>query len=275
MATYAIGDIQGCYAPFMELLDKIGYHPERDELWLVGDLVNRGPDSLAVLRWVKARNDRVKVVLGNHDLHLLAVAAGHARQHRSDTLADVLGAPDSGVLLDWLRRQPLLHVDGENAMVHAGLLPGWSVNQAQALAREVEQQLQGDDYHAFLAQLYGNQPARWDDALQGMERWRLIINAMTRMRFVHQDGSLELTSKGEMTSAPAGCVPWFEHPAAQWLDHTLVFGHWSALGLLLRERLIALDSGCLWGNALSAVRLEDRAVFQVSCAAQADLARAL
>ncbi len=273
MATYAIGDIQGCYAPFMELLDKIGYQPEHDELWLVGDLVNRGPDSLAVLRWVKARSDRVKVVLGNHDLHLLAVAAGHARQHRSDTLAAVLAAPDSNALLDWLRSQPLFHAAGEYVMVHAGLLPGWSIEQAGELAREVEQQLQGADYHAFLAQLYGNQPSSWDTTLQGMERWRLIINAMTRMRFVHQDGSLELTSKGETTSAPPGCVPWFEHPAAQWADHTVVFGHWSALGLLLRERLIALDSGCLWGNALSAVRLEDRAVFQVPCVAQADLAR--
>lgn len=269
MATYAIGDIQGCYAQFLQLLDRIDYRPERDRLWLVGDLVNRGPDSLAVLRWVRSQGERVTTVLGNHDLHLLAVAAGHARLHPSDTLAAVLAAPDSADLLAWLRRQPLLHVEQEYVLVHAGLLPAWPVSLAQQLAAEVGAVLQGDGYADFLAVMYGNQPVAWDSALQGDARLRLVVNAMTRMRFVHADGSLELESKGETTSAPPGCVPWFNYPQPQWAGHTVVFGHWSALGLLLEPHVIALDSGCLWGRALTAVRLEDRAVFQVSCAAEA------
>jgi bis(5'-nucleosyl)-tetraphosphatase (symmetrical) len=265
MSTYAIGDVQGCAGALHRLLDAFGFDRSHDRLWLVGDLVNRGPDSLATLRLVKSLGDAAVTVLGNHDFHLLAVAAGCAKTHRSDTLDAVLDASDREELLAWLRQQPLLHVHGEWAMVHAGLLPQWNIAKAQALAREVESALRGDDWRSFLAQLYGDTPASWSESLRGADRLRVIVNAMARMRFCTAEGRIELHTKGETAKAPPGFFPWFDAPGRASRDHTLICGHWSAMGLNLRPDLLALDSGCVWGGSLSAVRLEDRKLFQVPC----------
>jgi len=265
MSTYAIGDVQGCATPLRQLLQTFGFDRARDRLWFVGDLVNRGPDSLATLRLVKDLGDAAVTVLGNHDFHLLAVAAGHAKKHRSDTLDQVLAAPDCGELLDWLRRRPLLHVEDHRALVHAGLLPQWSVATARVLAQEVETALRGADWRDFLATLYGDTPDAWSEDLRGANRLRVIVNAMARMRFCTAAGTIELRTKGETADAPPGYFPWFDAPGRASRDHTLVCGHWSTLGLLLRPGLLALDSGCVWGGSLSAVRLEDRTLFQVPC----------
>ena len=235
----------------------------------MGDLVNRGPESLACLRFVKSLGERAVTVLGNHDLHLVSLAAGiHQTKHR-DTLDEVLGAPDRDELMAWLRVQPLMHVEGGFAMVHAGLLPSWSVPQARALAAEVEAELRGPEHRAVLAGMYGDRPDRWGDGLHGIERWRLVINAMTRLRVCAADGSMALHYKGEPGDAPGELVPWFDMPARRSRDHAIVCGHWSALGLRIRPDLLALDSGCVWGRALSAVRLEDRRLFSVACPAGA------
>lgn len=265
MARYAIGDIQGCYREFRQLLDLIRFDPAADRLWLVGDLVNRGPQSLEVLRFVRELGAAAVTVLGNHDLHLLMLAAGCSRQRPDDTLAPILAAPERDELLHWLRQQPMLHVENEHVMVHAGLLPQWTVAQAALLAGEVETALRAPDHREFLAHLWGSEPAAWDDHLTGWPRLRVIVNAMTRMRFCTADGVMEFHSKGETASAPAGHLPWFEAPGRRSADHILVTGHWSALGLKLTENLLALDTGCVWGRELSAVRLEDRALFQVPC----------
>jgi len=265
MATYAIGDLQGCYNPLRELLEEIGFNAARDRLWFVGDLVNRGPDSLATLRLVKGLGGAAVTVLGNHDFHLLAVAAGHAQKHRSDTLDQVLAAPDREELLAWLRQRPLLHVEGAWAMVHAGLLPQWSMATAQMLAQEVETELRGANWQEFLAELYGNRPDTWSESLRGAERLRVVVNAMARMRFCTADGRIEFRTKGETAKAPPGFFPWFDAPGRASRDHRLICGHWSTLGLKLRPDLLALDSGCVWGGSLSAVRLEDRKLFQVPC----------
>ncbi len=266
MPTYAIGDIQGCDVALGRMLDAIAFDPSRDRLWLVGDLVNRGPSSLAVLRRVMALGTAAVTVLGNHDLHLLAVAEGFRKPHRSDTLDDVLAASDRPEIIDWLRHRNLMHAEGEYAMVHAGLLPGWTIPQAIALAHEVESALRGPDLHAFLSRLYCNEPARWDDALTGAERLRVVVNAMTRMRVCSSDGTMEFSFKGSPEQAPKDYLPWFAVPGRASRDHTVICGHWSALGLRQEKRLLALDSGCLWGGTLSAVRLEDRRLFQVPCA---------
>ena len=265
MATYAIGDVQGCLDALAQLLEAFGFDRKRDRLWFVGDLVNRGPDSLGTLRLVKDLGDGAVTVLGNHDFHLLAVAAGKAKQHRSDTLAQVLAAPDREELLTWLRHRPLLHVEDGWAMVHAGLLPQWSIPAALQLAREVEAALRGTAWKEFLAELYGDTPDRWSDNLRGADRLRVIVNAMARMRFCSADGAIELRTKGETANAPPGYFPWFDAPGTVSREHTLICGHWSTLGLKLRADLLALDSGCVWGGSLSAVRLEDRKLFQVSC----------
>jgi bis(5'-nucleosyl)-tetraphosphatase (symmetrical) len=265
MATYAIGDIQGCYVEFQQLLEQICFDPAKDRLWLVGDLVNRGPDSLQVLRFVKSLGDKAITVLGNHDLHLLAVAEGTAELHRTDTLDEVLGAPDRDELLAWLRQQRLLHAEGSYVLVHAGLLPQWSVKQAASLAREVENALRSDHYAAFLAHMYGNSPHNWDNDLDGYKRLRVITNAFTRMRICTLQGELEFKFKGEVERIPAGYVPWFEVPERKSRKATVIFGHWSALGLKLTPNVIALDTGCLWGGPMTAIRLEDRQLFQVSC----------
>lgn len=267
MATYAVGDIQGCFASLQALLDKCSFSPEFDRLWLVGDLVNRGPRSLETLRFVKGLGDRAVTVLGNHDLSLLMAAEGFGKRHRSDTIDDILAAPDRDELLHWLRHQRLMHVQGDYAMVHAGLLPAWSVAEARTLAGEVEQALQAENYREFLANMWGSEPGAWDSSLTGWPRLRVIVNAMTRMRFCSPAGEMDFKAKGELSQAPAGYLPWFEVPGRRSAATVLVTGHWSALGLRLEPNLLALDSGCLWGGKLSALRLEDRALFQVDCAA--------
>ena len=267
MATYAVGDIQGCFASLQALLEKCSFSPEFDRLWLVGDLVNRGPRSLETLRFVKGLGDRAVTVLGNHDLSLLMAAEGFGKRHRSDTIDDILAAPDRDELLHWLRHQCLMHVRGDYAMVHAGLLPAWSVAEARALAGEVEQALQAENYREFLANMWGSEPGSWDSSLTGWPRLRVIVNAMTRMRFCSPAGEMDFKAKGELSQAPAGYLPWFEVSGRRSAATVLVTGHWSALGLRLEPNLLALDSGCLWGDKLSALRLEDRALFQVDCAA--------
>jgi bis(5'-nucleosyl)-tetraphosphatase (symmetrical) len=267
MATFAIGDLQGCYREFRELLDLIHFDPAQDKLWLVGDIVNRGPDSLSVLRFVKELKESLIMVLGNHDLHLLMVAAGCARLHRDDTLQDILDAPDKDELLHWLRQQKLLHVDGNYVMVHAGLLPSWTVAQASVLANLVETTLRGGNFDELCAYMYGNRPDHWEDSLQGYERLRVIINAMTRMRVCTPEGKMDFSHKGLVQDTPTGYMPWFDTPNRASREATIICGHWSALGLQIRNNLIALDTGCLWGGSLTAIRLEDRQVFQMSCGA--------
>jgi bis(5'-nucleosyl)-tetraphosphatase (symmetrical) len=265
MSTYAVGDIQGCFDQFSRLLDVIRFDRAHDRLWLVGDLVNRGPRSLEVLRVAKGLGDAAIVVLGNHDLHLLALSHGHAKARSDDTLEAVLKAPDRDELLQWLRHRPMMHVETRMAMVHAGLLPQWTIATAAELAGEVEAALRGPDHDAFIAALYGGKPDHWDESLRGYDRLRVIVNAMTRLRFCTLDGVMDFHAKGETESAPPGFVPWFDVPGRRSADTTLVCGHWSALGLHLRTNLLALDSGCVWGGKLTAVRLEDRAQFQVAC----------
>ena len=269
MATYAIGDIQGCLQPFRELLELIGFNPQRDRLWLVGDLVNRGPDSLETLRFVRGLGQAATTVLGNHDLHLLIVAAGFGRRHKSDTLDDILNAPDRAELLDWLRSRKLFHCEDEFAMVHAGLLPQWDVKRAQELAAEVEEALQGPQHTELARHTYGGKPDRWEETLTGWDRLRVIINAMPRMRVCTTDGRMEFHHKGKAENLPSGFMPWFDVPGRRSANVSLIFGHWSALGLRVLPNLLAIDGGCLWGRQLCAVRLEDRRVFQINCAQQA------
>ncbi|MCB5186562.1 symmetrical bis(5'-nucleosyl)-tetraphosphatase [Methylobacillus caricis] len=265
MATYAIGDIQGCYHSFLSLLDAIQFDPAKDKLWLVGDLINRGSGSLEALRWAKAHESCVTMVLGNHDLHALAVAEGYVRAHRSDTLQSIFEAPDRQELLDWLRFRPMIHGDGDLVMVHAGLLPQWQAEEALELGREVELALRGDQYQGFLAHMYGNYPLQWDAGLQGMDRLRMITNAMTRLRICSPAGEMDFHFKGELADIPDGNLPWFDVPSRHSADATIIFGHWSALGLQQRDNLYALDTGCLWGGQLTALRLDDRKTFQVPC----------
>jgi bis(5'-nucleosyl)-tetraphosphatase (symmetrical) len=263
MALYAIGDIQGCHAEFRALLDLIAFAPARDRLWLVGDLVNRGPESLAVLRDVMALGDAAVTVLGNHDLHLLTVAAGHRPPHRSDTLDAILAAPDRDVLLDWLRRRPLCVVEDGRMLIHAGVLPAWTTASALMLGREVEAKLASDDAARFLSVLYGDEPATWRDDLVGDDRLRAVVNVFTRMRFCTADGTLDFREKRGRGHAPEGFRPWFAHDSRQTARVTVVCGHWSTLELDLAPNVLMLDSGCLWGGTLTAVRLDDRRVYQV------------
>lgn len=267
MTTFAIGDVQGCYAEFRQLLDLIQFDRTKDKLWLVGDIVNRGPDSLSVLRYVKALDETAVMVLGNHDLHLLMVAEGCGTMNRNDTLGDILAAPDRDELLCWLRRRPLLHINGNYVMVHAGLLPSWSIGQASQLAKSVENALRGNGFHELCAHMYGNQPDHWDENLEGYERLRVVINAMTRMRVCTPDGKMNFVHKGLEKDIPQGYVAWFEAPGRASREATILCGHWSALGLKITDNVLALDTGCLWGGSLTAVRLDDRKIFQVPCAA--------
>lgn len=265
MSTYAIGDIQGCFDSFRRLLDLIRFDPARDRLWLVGDLVNRGPHSLETLRFVKGLGEAAITVLGNHDLHLVMLAEGHSKRRDDDTLEAILAAPDREELLAWLRRRPMMHVENDFALVHAGLLPQWTVAQAAALAGEVEAALRAENYREFLANMWGSEPPSWRDDLSGWPRLRVIVNAMTRMRFCSIEGVMEFKTKGEVTAAPEGYLPWFAVPGRKSGDRVLVTGHWSALGLRIEPNLLALDSGCLWGRHLTAVRLSGRKIFQVDC----------
>ena len=261
MAIYAIGDVQGCFDELQALLARTGWR-ETDRLWFVGDLVNRGPKSLEVLRFVRSLGDRAVAVLGNHDLHLVAQFESLERARKGDTFDDLLGAPDARELVDWLRERPMMHLDGSYAMVHAGLLPQWSIEKALLLGKEVEAALAAPNYREFLKNMYGAKPDRWDDALRGWDRLRVIVNAMTRMRFCDRRGTMDLEGKG--TEPRDGYLRWFDTRAAE--RETIVCGHWSQLGLWLGERLAAIDSGCVWGGSLTALRLEDRALFQVACA---------
>ena len=265
MTTYAIGDVQGCHERLEELLHSIQTASAQARLVFVGDLVNRGPHSLATIRKVRALGDSARVILGNHDLHLLAVAQGIRAAHRSDTLDDILRAPDRDDLLDWLRRQPLAIFESGHLLVHAGVVPQWTVAQTLELSQEVEAVLRGPQWVSFLKQMYGNTPARWDDKLQGADRLRCIVNALTRIRFCTADGTMDLAaSKGVETELP-GYMRWFEVPGRKTEETTVVFGHWSTLGLIMRPNIISLDTGCLWGGKLTAVCLEDRSVIQVDC----------
>ncbi len=269
MSVYAIGDIQGCYEPLRRLLDKLEPDPDRDRLWFTGDLVNRGPQSLEVLRLVRSLGDSAVTVLGNHDLHLIAVAHGVGNGRSPDpSLQPVLEAPDRDELLDWLRARPLAHFDEKlnTLLVHAGVPPDWTVKKTLKRAAEVEAALTGDDGDEFLRKLYGNAPARWSGDLRGNKRLRYIVNALTRMRMVHRDGRLDFEHKGPPGSARKGLLPWFDAPDAHWRGTRVVFGHWSALGLVVRPDLVGVDTGCAWGRELTAVRLNKRPkVVQVDC----------
>ena len=259
MAHYLIGDVQGCNDALQRLLDTLAFSPSRDTLWLLGDLVNRGPDSAGVLRRLMGYGDAARCLLGNHDLHLLAVAHGVRPPHRSDTVADILHAPDRATLLDWLRRQSLAlrHVQAgeEILMVHAGVLPSWDASKTIALAGELEAVLRGPDLPGFLQRMYGNEPTAWDDSLQGDARLRVIVNALTRLRFCTDEGVMEFAAKEGAGAAPAGYRPWFEVPGRRTADVTVAFGHWSTLGRLQRRDVLALDTGCVWGGCLTALRL--------------------
>ena len=261
MATYAIGDVQGCFDELRQLLDAFQYKADRDVLWFVGDLVNRGPKSLDVLRFVRSLGDGAVAVLGNHDLHLITQHEGIERRRKDDTFDDVLQAKDAADLVAWLRTRPMMHVEGDLAMVHAGLLPQWTVKAAARLAREVQAALVAPHYREFLRNMYGSAPERWSDALTGWDRLRVIVNAMTRMRFCSPAGEMEFRTKGK--DAPPGYVPWFE--ARRKDRQTIVFGHWSALGLKIIDGFAALDCGCVWGGSLAALRLDDRNLYQVPC----------
>lgn len=263
MSLYAIGDIQGCHAEFCQLLEMVAFSAQSDRLWLVGDLVNRGPGSLAVLREVKALGDAAVTVLGNHDFHLLTVAAGHARQHRHDTIAPILDAADRDELLAWVRSWPLVVIEGDRLLVHAGLLPQWTPETALALSGEVQATLAAADHDAFLRTLYGDTPDAWRDDLEGFDRLRVVVNACTRMRFCTADGTMEFGEKRGPEHAPEGFRPWFLHQARASSGKTIVCGHWSTHELLLAPNLMMLDSGCLWGGTLTAIRLPDRRVYQV------------
>lgn len=264
MATYVIGDLQGCFLSFQQLLKKLSFGPS-DQLWLVGDLINRGTGSLSVMRWLMQHQDQVTAVLGNHDLHTLVVAEGFVAPHRSDTLQALLDAPDAHDILHWLRHQRMAYQQDQFLMVHAGLLPQWDINQAMALAHEVELALRGEHYREFLRHMYGNQPDHWDENLQSWDRLRVITNAMTRIRICDAQGHMEFAFKGELSGIPAGFMPWYEVPNRASVGHTILFGHWSALGLQQLNNTISLDTGCLWGGELSAYRLEDGQLFQVPC----------
>ena len=267
MAVYAIGDLQGCYDEFRALLDRLRFEPARDRLWLTGDLVNRGPASLATLRAVRSMGPAVTVVLGNHDLHLLAASTQPERLRPSDTLDAVLAAPDRDELLDWLKRLPLLHVDPLLgwAMVHAGLPPDWDLATAADCAAEVSAAL-SEDPRAFFAAMYGDQPDRWADGLGGVDRLRFTVNCLTRLRFLTHDGRLLLKYKGPPEGAPRGAQPWFRVPGRRSAGARIVFGHWSALGYCETDGVVSLDSGCVWGGALTALRLDARAApVQLAC----------
>jgi bis(5'-nucleosyl)-tetraphosphatase (symmetrical) len=259
MPTYAIGDIQGCRREFDALLERVAFDPSRDRLWLVGDLINRGPDSLGVVRRVRDLGEAAVSVLGNHELHLLAIRYNDVAPKSSDTLDALMAAPDFEDICEWLRAMPLL-VDDPSlgfVMTHAGIPHVWGLDEARARAREVEAVIRGDGHREYFAGMYGNQPDLWDDALQGMPRWRAITNYFTRMRLVTDEGRLNLGFKGALTDAPAGWHPWYELRGRRPLGSTLLFGHWAALQELPRRRdVVALDTGCVWGGSLTALCLE-------------------
>jgi bis(5'-nucleosyl)-tetraphosphatase (symmetrical) len=274
MALYAIGDVQGCDTELGALLAALKFSPDRDSVWFVGDLVNRGPDSLKVLRRIRALGDAATVILGNHDLHLLAVAHGAARLRSDDTLDDILTAPDRAALLDWLQERPLMHenTDLNVSMVHAGLAPQWDLGQARSCAHELEKALRRNPQKLF-ERMYGDQPDRWEDDLEGEERLRFIANCLTRLRYVDAGGRLALRAKGSPKKTQSkSLIPWFEARDARWRGSRIIFGHWSTLGFFSNADVTGLDTGCVWGDRLTALRLDvpDAKPVQVACAAPKD-----
>ncbi|MEK1907118.1 MAG: symmetrical bis(5'-nucleosyl)-tetraphosphatase [Pseudomonas sp.] len=269
MATYAVGDLQGCLQPLKCLLERVTFNPLQDRLWLVGDLVNRGPQSLETLRFLFAMRDSLVCVLGNHDLHLLAVAHNIERLKKSDTLQEILDAPDRKDLLDWLRLQKLLHYDEQRdiALVHAGIPPQWTLEKALKRAAEVEETLRDDArLPLFLDGMYGNEPAKWDKDLHGVTRLRVITNYFTRMRFCTADGTLDLKSKEGVDTAPPGYAPWFSYPQRKTRGQKIIFGHWAALeGNCDEPGLFALDSGCVWGGAMTLMNIDSGELHRCSC----------
>jgi len=257
MAFYLIGDLQGCNEPLGRLLDTLDFSPSRDTLYLLGDLVNRGPDSLGVLRRLMALGDAARCLLGNHDLHLLAIAHGVRKPNRSDTLDNILRATDRGALLDWLRQRPMALQAHGWLMVHAGVLPSWDAVQTVALAGEVEAVLRGPDWIAFLQGMYGDRPDHWHEDLAGAERLRAIVNALTRLRFCSSKGQMEFVTKNAAAAAPPGFMPWFDIPGRRTVGTPVAFGHWSTLRQAPRADVLALDTGCVWGGCLTAARLLD------------------
>ena len=269
MAQYAIGDLQGCYDPFRRLLDKIDFNPDIDRLWLTGDIVNRGPRSRKTLRFVKSLGDSVIAVLGNHDLHLIALANGiQVSGSHYESLRKILRKKGREELIDWLRSQRLAYFDEElnTMMVHAGIPPKWNIRKTLARAAEVETALQGSDYVDFLENMYGDKPAKWSKSLTGHKRLRYIVNALTRMRMIDNRGRIDFSHAGPPEKAKKGLIPWFESPDAEWRGTRIVFGHWSALGLVMRDDIICIDTGCVWGRQLSAVRLNSKPrAYSVDC----------
>lgn len=266
MATYAIGDVQGCYHELRLLLDKIAFDPRCDRLYFVGDIINRGPQSLETIRFIKSLEKSAVTVLGNHDLHLLGVAYGASRPKRRDTFADILDAPDREELLDWLRRCPLLHSAGEFYLIHAGLPPQWDMKTAIACAQEVETVLRGDQAEQFFHHMYGDTPVRWSESLRGWERLRFITNCLTRLRYCDRDGLLDMQEKGGLGTQAAHLFPWFRVPMRRSLGAKIVYGHWSTLGCYEENGCYCLDTGCLWGGKLTAMCLDgELSRFSVSC----------
>ena len=265
---FLVGDVQGCDAALGQLLDACGFSPSRDHLVLLGDLVNRGPDSLAVLQRLRALGSAATCLLGNHDLHLLAMAHGVRRPHKGDTVDAVLQAPDAAAWVDWLRQRPLAHLQDGWLCVHAGVLPAWSTEDTLALAAEVQTALRGPELPAVLHTMYGNEPRRWSPALQGAERRRIVINALTRLRFCTADCSIDVDTKEGAGAAPPGLLPWFEMPDRRTQGQPIAFGHWSTLGLVNTPLLLGLDTGCVWGGTLTAMRVDGgrRELLQVRCA---------
>jgi len=269
MAIYAIGDIQGCYDQLQQLLEKIEFNSNKDKLWFAGDIVNRGPHSLETLRFIRSLGDRAVTVLGNHDLHLLAVANGRGKQGKKDTIKDILEAPDRDKLLDWLIHRPLMHYDNklDICMVHAGIYPNWSIKKALGYASEVEAILQSTKSHEFFHHMYGDKPHKWSEKLKGWDRLRFITNAFTRMRYCDYNGNLSLRDKGAPGKQPPGVLPWFHILDRKAKDNKIIFGHWSTLTNPDIENLYPLDTGCLWGGELTAIKVNKKMkkIFSISC----------
>ncbi len=270
MKIFAIGDVQGCFDELQLLLKSLAFQPGIDKLWFTGDLVNRGPQSLEVLRYVKSLGNSAITALGNHDLHLLAVASDHSRLAHGDTLLPILEATDREDLLNWLRFRPLCHYDADLncLLIHAGLPPQWSINNTIQYAQEVESILQGDNFEDYFGKMYGDMPRFWCNSLTGWDRYRYITNALTRMRYIDNSNGLCLSAKGPLGTQPHDCVPWFDAAERKSRGTTIVFGHWSTLGYYCQKNVIALDSGCLWGGALTAVDITDKTptkTFQIKC----------
>ncbi|MCU1717525.1 symmetrical bis(5'-nucleosyl)-tetraphosphatase [Pseudomonas sp. 5P_3.1_Bac2] len=273
MATYAVGDLQGCLKPLQCLLQRVAFDPAKDQLWLVGDLVNRGPESLATLRFLYSIRSSLTCVLGNHDLHLLAVANKIERLKKGDTLREIIDAPDADVLLDWLRQQKLLHYDEQRnlALVHAGIPPQWNMSKALKRAAEVEHALRDEAlFPLFLDGMYGNEPPKWHGDLKGVTRLRVITNYFTRMRFCKADGTLDLKTKEGADSAPPGYAPWFSHKQRKTRDNGIIFGHWAALeGKCTEPRVTALDTGCVWGASMTLMNIDSGEKHSCDCKEQA------